>query len=216
MAGDIGPCPLLLTLLFVRDAVVGFCRKLLIETYATLVHLCVVFCALAGLLATTSGCMVEREAGYRAYRAYLESQETSPQTIPSELIEKIQGSYAMPIEDVRFFTHMDTVSGNVVTMGKKIYFPRRMLFTQAEHVRRLLHELRHVEQYSRDGDLFFQRYSVAAVSASLNQMGEGLGRGVVDTHANFSYETDAKAAEAEVFMKIKPLLCDDKVCPGLR
>jgi len=171
---------------------------------------------LAGLVLLMSGCMMEREAGYRAYRAYLEDQESAPRIVPSELIEKIQSSYSMPIEDVRFFTHIDTVSGNVVTMGKKIYFPRRMLFTQAEHVRRLLHELRHVEQYSRDGELFFQRYSVAAVSASMSQLGEGLSRGVVDTHANFSYETEAKAAEVDVFTKIKPLLCDDKICAGLK
>ena len=167
---------------------------------------------LAVLLA--SGCL-PMEVGYQGYKAFLASQETNARTIPSELIEKIQGSYSMPIEDVRIFTNIDTVSGNVVTMGNKIYFPRRMLMNQAGHVRRLLHELRHVEQYSRDGEFFFQKYVSAGATETISQIGEGLGRGSVDTHAHFSYESEAKLAEKEVFLKVKPL-CDDKICVGLK
>ena len=167
-------------------------------------------------LMSLNGCVVGREASFRLYRSFLEDQEADAEIIPTELIDKIQSSYSIPVSDVRYFTNIDTLSGNVVTIGKKIYFPNRMLMSQAEHVRRLLHELRHVEQYGRDGDLFFQRYTTAAVAGSLNQLAEGVGRGVIDTHANFKYEDEAKAAEVEVFKKIRPSLCDERVCAGLQ
>lgn len=166
------------------------------------------------IIALMTGCLAEREVGFRSYAAFLANQEGKPNVLPAILVEKIRGDYQIDFEQVRYFTNIDTVSGKVVTIGNKIYFPNRFLPSQAEHIRRMLHELRHVEQYRRDGQLFFQRYSVAAINSSLIAFGDGLTKGTFDSHADFEYEADALAAEKLVFAKVKPL-CDDYICPGI-
>jgi len=158
---------------------------------------------------TATGCLpgtkVSSMAGVAGYRAWLERQEGEPERLTGAMITRLQPHFTTSLDQVRIHSGIDTISGKVVTFGKDIYFPSKFLMDDEAYLRRLLHEIKHVDQQSSDGLSFMPRYLTQAGSSNLasgiNAIGI-TGVAIVDTHANWKYEAEARAAETEVFEKL--------------
>ena len=154
--------------------------------------------ALAATAVAAVGCYAQREMGFQGYKAYLASQEGKANPLPQAFIDRAQASYGSSLGSVHFYTGIDTINGKVVTIGRKIYYPNNLDLTLPLHIKSLLHELKHVDQYSAMGDLFFQKYADQAITSSFG-------------HDDMEYEAEAIAASESVFGILK-LHCPRNVC----
>ena len=161
-----------------------------------------------------AGCVPQREIGFRAYKAYLARQEGEAQRVPAALIGRVQDSYATDLADVRFFTDVDTISGKVVTIGDKIYYPSRLLLDQPQHIKSLLHELRHVDQYAAEGEWFFEKYATQVIFAGIGDSTNRTTFGVLHMHDDERLEEEARATADRVFDGMH-LNCRNGTCRGL-
>jgi hypothetical protein len=173
---------------------------------ATMIKMILVTLSVATL---SSGCMATTYGGYLSYKKYLASQETHEESLPQATIDRLQPHFETNLSNVRIFSKVDTVSGKVVTIGRNIYFPSQFQLDQESYLRRLLHELKHVDQQEAEGDLFLSKYLGQGIAANISN------NGVFDMHADWTFEKDARAAETIVFDKLK-IPCHLGICQTLR
>jgi len=100
----------------------------------------------------------------RVYQNFLNKQSSEKyKKLPKELIEIIQPYYQeIDLEEVSYAENVDTVHGQGITIGHKIYFPSPVNLNSYEGLRWMFHELQHVVQYQREGGElnFLKKYGV--------------------------------------------------------
>lgn len=70
------------------------------------------------------------------------------QHLPQKLIDAIQDNYSVDLNSVQFVEGVSTSNGAAQTIGKRIYFPRRIDLTDYDDMHWMLHELEHTVQFS--------------------------------------------------------------------
>jgi hypothetical protein len=102
----------------------------------------------------------------RIYQFFLHKQASGKyQKLPLELRQIIQPYYQeIDLQKVDYAENVDTVHGQGITIGYRIYFPRKINLDTYQDLRWMLHELQHVVQYKREGGElnFLKKYSKEA------------------------------------------------------
>jgi hypothetical protein len=124
----------------------------------------------------------------REYFVYLDRQASYKSLDPS-LKEALAEKYSdVNLSSVRYAESVDTVHGAAITVGNKIYFPRRVNFKDYSDLHWLLHELEHVRQYKVHGGVvpFLAKYLVnGAIEIGRN--------GSINIHGEINLEREANA-----------------------
>lgn len=123
----------------------------------------------------------------REYFTYLDRQARYKE-IPSKLKRILSTKYStVNLSSVKYAENINTVHGKAITVGNKIYFPRRVDFNDYSDLYWLLHELEHVSQYQVHGgkEAFLVKYLInGALEIGRN--------GSIDIHGSINLERDAK------------------------
>jgi uncharacterized membrane protein len=123
----------------------------------------------------------------REYFTYLDTQARYKQ-IPSDIRRILTKKYpGVSINSIRYAENVDTVHGQAITVGYKIYFPSSVDFSNDNDLHWLLHEIEHVSQYQAHGGVepFLIKYLVnGAIEIGRN--------GSIDIHDAINLERDAE------------------------
>ena len=126
--------------------------------------------------------------GVSEYIAYLERQaQGREKALPSDFLAIVGPHYVKaPLSLVRYAEGINTIHGQAITVGNRIYFPSAINLSEPHDLQWMLHELEHVSQYNvHDGVTpFLIKYLV--------QGGIQMRKNGFNVHDSISLEADAE------------------------
>jgi Domain of unknown function (DUF4157) len=111
-------------------------------------------------------------------------------SLPPNLTQALQAHYSANLSHVAYAEDINTLHGQAITWGNKIFFPKAIDLETNDDLHWILHELEHVVQYQRKGGEreFLSQYALKSV-------GKIIERGSFNVHDYVDIEraADAKA-----------------------
>ena len=145
----------------------------------------------------------------KGYQAFLDSQVISFRKLPEAFAAGAQEHFRSDLSQVEFATGVDTLSGKVVTIGNRIYFPDQVRFNSRPHIVRMLHELEHVDQYQKLGKQFISKYSIQSLGSTSEMLAKGKPR-YKSIHDNIELEKEAIEKAELVLAQYRSFFCVKK------
>ncbi len=139
-----------------------------------------------------------------SYLQFLENQATENlKAIPDRLRGWLQPRYNVDLGSIHYAENIRTIHGQAVTAERHIYFPTSIDLNDCDHVKWLIHELQHCEQYRVMGGHanFIAKY-VAQVAAELPALVQRLAQtgafSSEEAHDRLGLETEAMQKAAAI------------------
>ncbi|HEB80085.1 MAG TPA: DUF4157 domain-containing protein, partial [Rhodospirillales bacterium] len=108
------------------------------------------------------------------YKDHLNSQAKGKmKALPGALTGVLRPHYPdVDFSKVRYAEGIDTIHGRAITIGERIYLPRKINLNNSKDLHWMLHELEHVAQYARHGDEsdFIAQYVEEALNVSAEKL----------------------------------------------
>ena len=145
-----------------------------------------------------AGCSQEEVS----YTAFLEAQVQKWHRLSSLQIERLAPHYDFELEEVRYAENIHTVSGFVVTLDSKMFFPG---LVSRNKFSVMAHELEHIAQYKRNPMLFNKYYYAESLISAAHTLASGEKLSVTAIHDNIKLEQQAKIKAQTVLESINSL-----------
>ena len=129
-----------------------------------------------------------------SYSAFLEGQVQKWNRLSPLHLERLSPHFEFDLDTVRYTENIETVSGFVITIDNRIYFPGKV---NPHKFSVLAHELEHVAQYKENPALFNEYY----YAESIVSFGQTISSGklsIREIHDNIELEQQAKEKAEKV------------------
>jgi len=115
-----------------------------------------------------AGCLPGNRANVEGYVQYLKSQNKHRERLPPLFKEGFQKDFSFDIDDIWYAERVETLTGQAVTIDRTIYYPGKVPVKGHDFVKSILHELIHVKQQEKYGQLFFEIYGAQAFLSTIS------------------------------------------------